>query len=189
MPANDTLTTFRGGCRCGGLQVEFSTRTDPRELVPRACDGAFCRKHGAAWLPDPAGRQRIAFAEAQVLASYAQASQAARFRLCARCVVLVAVTYPHGDRLFVAIAATCLDDPAAFGTPVPVSPQRSSREEKTDRWGPVVDAGGRTDRRTRMVIPRRAGRSARHAGPTTRAARAVRVPGGARPRSRCRRAA
>lgn len=134
MPANDALTTFRGGCHCGGLQVEFATRTDPRELVPRACDCAFCRKHGAAWLSDPAGRLRIAFAETRVLASYAQGSQAARFRLCARCGVLVAVTYTHGDRLFGAVDATCLDDPVAFGTPVPVSPQRLSREEKTDRW-------------------------------------------------------
>jgi hypothetical protein len=126
--------TFRGGCHCGGLHIEFSTHADSAHLVPRACDCAFCRKHGAAWVSDPAGRLRIAIAETQVLASYEQGSQTARFRLCARCGVLVAVTYAHGDRLFGAVNATCLDDPTAFGSPVPASPQRLSCEEKTDRW-------------------------------------------------------
>jgi hypothetical protein len=131
---DNALLTLRGGCHCGRVHVGFSTREDATGLVPRACDCAFCRRHGAAWVSDPAGRLRIEYAEIRALASCEQGSRAARFRLCAQCGVLVAVTYTDADRVFGAVNATCLDDPTAFGPPIPVSLQRLSREEKTGRW-------------------------------------------------------
>ncbi|MCF7223411.1 GFA family protein [Marilutibacter chinensis] len=134
MSLEGNATTLHGSCHCGSLRVEFSTRLDPAAIGPRACDCSFCRKHGAAYVSDPDGRLRIAVSEAAALLSYRQGSGAARFQLCARCGVLVAVTHEHDRRLFGAVNAGCLDDPVALGAPGTASPQLLGPEEKVGRW-------------------------------------------------------
>lgn len=127
-------TTFHGSCHCGHIGVEFSTSQDPATISPRACDCSFCRKHGAAYVSDPAGKLRLTVADPGVVRVYRQGSESARFQLCGECGVLVAVTFGHAGRLYGAVNASCLDGGAALGTTVSASPQRLSPAEKTERW-------------------------------------------------------
>ena len=134
MPLARESTTLHGSCHCGALRTEFTTRLSIADMAPRACDCTFCQKHGAAYISDSAGHLRISVSDPETLHSYRQGSEAALFRLCARCGVLVAVTFAHKNRLFGAVNAGCLDDRASLAASVPASPQRLSPEEKISRW-------------------------------------------------------
>lgn len=126
-----------GGCHCGAVRLTYKTALAVADTAPRACDCSYCRAHGAAYLSDPAGRLRIRVSGDDALQSYRQGSETALFRMCARCGVLVAVTYEQDGREYAAVNVGCLDDRDAFAAPVEVSPQRLSREEKIDRWTQV----------------------------------------------------
>jgi hypothetical protein len=122
-----------GGCHCGRVRVTLETARTFEELVPRACDCAFCRKHGAAWLSDPLGQLHVETQEARGLRAYRQGSENADMLLCVRCGVLVAVVFEHDDGVFGAINAACLEG-IALPASVVVSPQRLSAAEKIERW-------------------------------------------------------
>lgn len=127
-------TTFHGACHCGGVEVAFTTHAPPAGLAPRACDCSFCRKHGAAYVSDPAGRLRITVTQPDALREYRQGSRTARFQLCAHCGVLVAVLFEHAGKTYGAVNVGCLDEPALFPAPVAASPQRLGAAEKVSRW-------------------------------------------------------
>ena len=122
-----------GSCHCGQLRLEFSTDLGAARFTPRECDCSFCRKHGAAYISDPAGRLSIAFSQG-ALHRYRQGSNTAEFLLCSQCGVLVAVTFEHNSRIFGAVNVGCLDEQAGLGTPAPASPQLLSPDEKISRW-------------------------------------------------------
>ena len=127
-------TTVRGSCHCGRVQVEFTTSAELARMTPRVCDCSFCQKHGAAYVSDSSGRLRITVAEPNVLHSYRQGSKVARFQLCGRCGVLVAVIFEHQGSTYGAVNVGCLDERSLFGPSVPASPQQLSPEEKVSRW-------------------------------------------------------
>lgn len=127
-------SSLAGGCHCGSVRLVYTSALVPADTHPRACDCSFCRMHGAAYVSDPAGALRIAVADAQTLLSYRQGSEAALFRLCGRCGVLVAVTYEQDGRMYAAVNAGCLDERDAFAPAVGASPQLLSREQKIGRW-------------------------------------------------------
>lgn len=134
MPQASQSTALHGGCHCGRVQVEFTTSAMLASTTPRACDCSFCQKHGAAYVSDPSGSLRIAVAEPDALVSYRQGSKEARFRLCGRCGVLVAVTFEHQGNTYGAVNVGCLEKRSLFGASVPASPQQLSPEEKVTRW-------------------------------------------------------
>jgi hypothetical protein len=125
--------TLHGSCHCGRLRTEFSTNQNPSDFTPRACDCSFCRKHGAAYVSDPAGRLLV-LARHGALRKYRQGSNTADFLLCGQCGVLVAVTFEHADRVYGAVNIGCLDGTTGFMAPVPASPQMLGAEEKASRW-------------------------------------------------------
>jgi hypothetical protein len=133
MPPTESTITLQGSCHCGRLRIEFSTDQDPADFAPRACDCSFCRKHGAAYVSDPAGRLSVSAREG-VLRKYLQGSNTAEFLLCGQCGVLVAVTFGHDDRVYGAVNVGCLDGKTGFRAPVPASPQMLGAEEKVSRW-------------------------------------------------------
>lgn len=133
MPATTDATTFHGSCHCGGLRIEFSTGKNPAHTIPRACDCSFCRKHGAAYVSDPAGRLSVS-ARQGALRRYRQGSNTADFLFCGRCGVLVAVAFEHADRVYGAVNTGCLDGDSGFMAPVPASPQLLGADEKVSRW-------------------------------------------------------
>jgi hypothetical protein len=48
--------------------------------------------------------------------------------------VLAGVLYSEVENLFGTVNVRAIDPPAAFGTPVVVSPKKLSAEDKVDRW-------------------------------------------------------
>ena len=127
------VATLSGGCHCGRIKIAFAATREPRELTPRACDCDFCRKHGAAWISDPAGRLRVE-AEPTALRAYRQGSETARLLLCAHCGVVVAVSYAEQGRVWAAVNAGCLDDASGLAGAVAASPQQLTAEQKVERW-------------------------------------------------------
>ena len=125
---------LHGRCLCGCIGIGFSTRQEPATLSPRACDCDFCRKHGAAYVSDPGGTLRLTVGDPDAMLSYRQGSGIARFRLCGRCGVLVAVTFGHDGRLYGAVNSACLDERAILGAAVAVSPQSLDPQAKVARW-------------------------------------------------------
>lgn len=134
MSMENAPVTFRGGCHCGRLGVEFRTRQDPATIIPRSCDCSFCSKHGAAYISDPAGSLSVSYSEPDAPTEYLQGSNAARFLLCRHCGVLVAVIFKHASGICGAVNAGCLDGQTGLGQPVPASPQTLGAEEKVARW-------------------------------------------------------
>lgn len=128
-----TSTPRHGGCHCGALRIAFTLQQAAADTSPRACDCDFCRKHGAAWVSDPAGRLRVRAREG-ALQTYRQGSETAQFCLCAHCGVLVIVRFTHEGRVFGAVNATCLDDGEAFAPAQAASPQRLDPAAKALRW-------------------------------------------------------
>jgi hypothetical protein len=133
VPLAQQMTSLHGSCHCGWLQVEFTTSQNPEDTNPRACDCNFCQKHGAAYISDPAGALRIVAAEPNALHSYRQGSEAARFQLCGKCGVLIAVIFEHNGHVYGAVNVCCLDKRAILGAPVPALPQLLSPQEKISR--------------------------------------------------------
>lgn len=127
-------TALHGSCHCGRVQVEFTTSLDLASTTPRACDCEFCQKHGAAYVSDPSGSLCITATEPSALHSYRQGSELARFRLCSRCGVLVAVTFKHKGNTYGAVNVGCLNERSLFAASVPASPQQLSPEAKVSRW-------------------------------------------------------
>jgi len=129
-----TQAPLHGGCHCGHLSIELSLTQAPPSLQPRACDCAFCTKHGAAWISDPAGVLVIAARNRDALGEYRQGSGSARFLHCRDCGVLVAVMHEGEEGLRGAANVRCLDDAALFGEAVTVSPQQLAKDDKIARW-------------------------------------------------------
>jgi len=128
-----SATTLHGSCHCGQLSLAFSTALPPESLIPRACDCSFCRKHGAAYISDPAGRLSI-HARGGAARHYQQGSNNADFLVCGRCGVLVAVLFEHLSRVYGAVNAGCLDGKPCFGEAVASSPQMLSADDRISRW-------------------------------------------------------
>ena len=135
-PIDRPMTTLDGACHCGKVRLQFRTALANSDLTPRACDCSFCRKHGAAWISDPAGSLRIHAAK-RSLRNYTQGSNTARFLLCDACGVLVAVVTGPENEMLGAVNAGCLEGEIALNAPVTVSPQKLDRDAKVARWGAV----------------------------------------------------
>lgn len=104
------------------------------DYAPRACDCDFCRKHGAAWLTDPAGSLRLQQRGAAAAVVYRQGSDQAEFLVCARCGVLVMATYRNDGRLFAALNVRAIDGAAAFASEQVAQPRLLSAQDKPLRW-------------------------------------------------------
>lgn len=125
---------LHGSCDCGGLSLEFVTALEPGSLTPRACDCSFCRKHGAAYVSDPAGSLTVRENRGGALHGHRQGSKSAEFVLCSECGVLLAATYAGASRVYGAVNARCLDSRDELGVPQSASPQHLSVAEKVARW-------------------------------------------------------
>lgn len=133
-PTAGASPLLAGGCHCARLSVAFTPGADAASLQPRACDCAFCTRHGAAWVSDPAGRLVLHEHEAGALREYRQGSNTARFLFCGHCAVLVAVVFEHQARLYGAINARCLDVAGVLDGTVTASPQTLAPADKVARW-------------------------------------------------------
>jgi hypothetical protein len=128
------MSTVLGGCDCGNLSVELELPKPSDSYHPRACDCRFCRKHAAAYVSDPQGSLRIRVRETELLGRYRQGSGTAECLLCARCGVLIGVSYQEGELRYAAVNAQAIGDGTTFGSPTVISPKALAIDERVQRW-------------------------------------------------------
>ncbi len=141
------MNRFEGGCYCGNLRFTLSTGMTAGDMVPRACDCSFCRKHDARALSDPDGHLKISVAESDQLGKYRFGTGFTDFLICRRCGVYIGAFMPDGDPNGAAgyanVMANALDAPDAISR-APVAVHRSSEDgdEKRRRrrinWTPAT---------------------------------------------------
>lgn len=120
------MIIYAGRCHCGALTLRYSTASEPSSVAPRACDCSYCTRQGAMYVSDPEGS--LSLDPGSVV--YRQGGERAEFLSCGRCGVFLAVVFEGRG----AVNVRCLDRFSEFGTPVTVSPQLLSAEEKLTRW-------------------------------------------------------
>lgn len=129
-----THGTLHGGCHCGTLRVAVELPRPAASYAPRACDCDYCRKHGAAYVSDPAGRLHIEVRDPAALGRYRQGNGLAEFLFCKNCGVLVAVAYAESGRTWATINHLTLEAMRDFAAATPVSPRTLSAGDKVARW-------------------------------------------------------
>jgi hypothetical protein len=83
------MTRLEGACHCGAITAVFETALAPEAIEVRTDQCAFCRRHGAKTVSDPAGRLTLRFAEAAVH-RYRFGARTADFLVCRDCGAYVA---------------------------------------------------------------------------------------------------
>ncbi|NMG27506.1 aldehyde-activating protein [Aromatoleum evansii] len=128
---------LKGACHCGSLRLDIELPRPAATYPPRACDCDYCRKHGAAYVSDPAGRLHIEVRDPTALGRYRQGDGRADFLLCRNCGVLVAVTYAEGARLYATVNSRVIEGDPGFPDATPVSPRTLDADDKVARWKAV----------------------------------------------------
>jgi len=123
-----------GGCHCGNIRLELQLANAPGTYYPRACDCAFCRKHGAAYLSDSQGSLRVRINDERKSGTYRQGSELAEMLLCTHCGVLIGAVYRTEGRIYATVNVRVVEDAVGFGIEQPVSPKRLSPDAKVSRW-------------------------------------------------------
>ncbi|MFC3815429.1 GFA family protein [Lysobacter sp. GCM10012299] len=129
-----TAHVVHASCHCRRLVMQATLTRAASDYAPRACDCDFCRKHGAAWLTDPAGSLRLQQHGRDAAVHYRQGSDQAEFLVCAHCGVLVMATYRSEERLFAALNVRTIDDASGFAPEQLAQPRLLSAEDKPLRW-------------------------------------------------------
>jgi hypothetical protein len=128
------MHSLSGGCYCGNVVLDLQLSKEPGSYQPRACDCAFCSKHGAAYISDAQGSLRIRIKDQGRSGTYRQGSELAEMLLCTQCGVLVGALYRPEGRIYATVNVRAVEGVESFGAQQPVSPKKLSPEAKISRW-------------------------------------------------------
>jgi hypothetical protein len=135
------MGTFSGRCHCGNLALTFTTARPAGELMPRCCMCAFCRRHGARCVSDPAGNVAIVAHEPDLLIRYRFGLRTADFLVCGRCGTYMGAVMAAGDALVATINVNSFDPPLQ-GEGVPMRYDAETEPERRARraahWTPAA---------------------------------------------------
>jgi hypothetical protein len=131
---------LEGSCHCGAVHVTLELSRAPEAVELRACQCAFCRRHGARTLTDRDGRAVIAVRGGNELRRYRFGARTADYLICGSCGVYVAAVV---DDRFATINAAGLAIPAfAAREAVPADYSGESAADRLSRrrarWMPVA---------------------------------------------------
>jgi hypothetical protein len=112
--------TFRGSCHCGAIVGTLRATKSAAELQVRACQCAFCTRHGAMTVSDPAGCAAFEIDRA-ALCSYQFGTRTGTSLLCARGGIYAGVILEADGRTWSALNVRGLAVPEFLGrAPEPV---------------------------------------------------------------------
>ncbi|MER9262009.1 hypothetical protein [Mesorhizobium sp. M0619] len=140
------MSAHRGGCHCGNIHLTFETGMEPAEMEIRACQCAFCVRHGSRAAADPQGRLIVSVEDEARLHRYRFGLRTADYLICRdRGVYVAAVTTDGEPRAIVIVNA--LDDRPRFNRePVPMDYDAENKEgriaRRQARWMPVEIRSG-----------------------------------------------
>lgn len=125
---------YHASCHCGAIALDIKLSKPPTDYQPRACDCDFCRRHGAAYVSDPAGSLAIRYSDPAKLSRYRQGSGTAECLLCRECGVLVGAIFEDGADRYGTLNSRILLEGPGFGTEVCASPKLLDAGTKVNRW-------------------------------------------------------
>jgi hypothetical protein len=131
-----------GHCHCGAIRVLFDASRPAAELPLRACTCGFCRRHGALYASDPAGRLHIEAAPGAI-ERYLFGARTAEFLMCAECGCYVAATMETEDGLLGVLNIRGVDLPGFEGRAPELmtfddQPAEARVAGRLGRWTPAV---------------------------------------------------
>ena len=128
------MHSVAGACHCGNILLDLQLANETGSYHPRACDCAFCRKHGAAYISDAQGSLRVRINDQCRSGTYRQGSELAEMLLCTHCGVLIGALYRPEGRIYATVNVRVIEGAYSFGTEEPVSPKKLSGDAKVVRW-------------------------------------------------------
>jgi hypothetical protein len=136
----------RGGCHCGNLRWTLDSALRAAELPVRACQCAFCLRHGALSTSDPSGHLRFEIADPALLLRYRFATRSADFLICRRCGVYVGALMEEGGAWFAIANLNTLEGREALApAPQPMDyegeTEGARRGRRSARWTPSAPLG------------------------------------------------
>ena len=134
--------SMTGGCHCGDVTVEFETGVAAGDLVVRACQCSFCRKHGARAVSDPQGRLTVTLKGDGAATRYQFEPKTAEFVVCRTCGGYVCALLEADGASYATLNINVLDERAAFSdVDQPVSYDAETPEDRITRrinaWTPA----------------------------------------------------
>lgn len=137
------MQNLTGSCHCGNLGVSFETDLAPADMVPRACQCSFCRRHSSAAVSDPAGHITFTVRDPEHLNRYTFGLGSTEFLICRTCGVYAGAFMPDGDNAYANVMAGTLDARAEISSPPePVHRAQENLEERRTRrrtmWTPAT---------------------------------------------------
>ncbi|AEH90080.1 glutathione-dependent formaldehyde-activating GFA [Mesorhizobium opportunistum WSM2075] len=139
---DEAMTVHAGGCHCGNIRLRFSTDLDPSQIEVRACQCAFCIKHGSRAVADPLGQLIVSVEDHARLHRYRFGLRTADYLICRDCGVYVAAVTTDGGDARAIVIVNALDDRLRFSRePAAMDYDAESRQERIARrqarWMPV----------------------------------------------------
>lgn len=138
----EAMTVHAGGCHCGNIRLQFSTDLDPSQIEVRACQCAFCIKHGSRAVADPNGQLIVSVENDARLHRYRFGLRTADYLICRDCGVYVAAVTTDGEDSRAIVIVNALDDRLRFSRePAAMDYDAESRQgriaRRQARWMPV----------------------------------------------------
>jgi hypothetical protein len=81
---------YQGSCHCGAIRAHLAASKPADALEVRACQCAFCTRHGAMTVSDPQGRASFEIERAR-LVTYQFATRTGSSLICGRCGIYAGV--------------------------------------------------------------------------------------------------
>ncbi len=143
MQVNLNSIEYLARCHCGALTARYRTAIEPSAGSLRACQGSFCRSHGALMASDPAGALEFRSNNPDQVQRYRFGGRTADFLICRVCGVYVGVQMASDKGRFGVLNVLSLRPPVA-GLP-PAEPMDYGAEtaevrrlRREMRWTPVA---------------------------------------------------
>jgi hypothetical protein len=86
---------YQGGCHCGAIRAVLAASKPAEALEVRACQCAFCTRHGAMTVSDPLGRASFEIERGR-LVTYQFATRTGSSLICGRCGMYAGVVLTEG---------------------------------------------------------------------------------------------
>lgn len=139
------MLEYTGKCHCGNIRYRYLASETQQVLPVRNCSCEFCRRHGAAYTSDPAGRLEIDVEAPGFVQKYRFSTKVVDFLLCTRCGVMITALTRIDGHDYAALNANTLDgDVMLSSTAMDVSaetPEEGEARRKRNWIGRVILKG------------------------------------------------
>lgn len=101
---------INGACHCGNIGFVLDWRSEPGQIVARACDCTFCVKHGGVWTASASAALTVSIKDPARVSRYAFATRTADFQVCAVCGVVPLVLSRIDGRWYAVVNVNTFED-------------------------------------------------------------------------------